>query len=227
MGVLESIPFELDVPGLMDHFHVADGTDDGREFRELAGKVKAAGRPTAMYRECFVERKGDDTVVIEGVTFTSRVLRRNLDTVERVFAYVATCGRPTDALEYPREEFIRNFWLDTMKGVLLGYALKALNAHLDERYRLGRAASMAPGSGDATVWPIEQQKPLFALLGDVEGAIGVRLTDSCLMVPNKPVSGVRFPTEKSFASCQVCHRERCSGRRAPFDREMWESLQGS
>ena len=81
------------------------------------------------------------------------------------------------------------------------------------------------GSGDATVWPIEQQRQLFALLGDVKSAIGVRLTDSCLMVPNKTVSGIRFPTEKDFRACQVCHRKECPNRSAPFDKALWDSLQ--
>lgn len=226
MNVLQDMAFDLDVHGLMDHFHVVAGTDEAREFEELADRVTEVGAPMALYRECFVEDRGEDTVVIDGVTFTSRALRRNLDTVGRVFAFVATCGRPTEALEFPREDFVKNFWLDTMKGALLGSAVKALNEHLVARYRLDRTASMSPGSGDATVWPIEQQKPLFALLGDVQEAIGVQLTDSCLMVPNKSVSGVRFATEKSFATCQVCHREACPSRRAPFDREVWEALQG-
>jgi hypothetical protein len=221
VGVLSGIPFALDVPGLMEHFHVAEGTDEAREFQALADRVRAVGRPMALFRECFVERRGEDTLVIEGVTFASRALRRTLDTVQRIFAFVATCGKSTDALEYPREEFVKNFWLDSMKGVLLGCAVRALNTHLDERFRLGKTASMSPGAGDATVWPIEQQKALFALLGDVEGAIGVHLTDSCLMVPNKSISGLRFATEKQFASCQVCHRERCPGRSAPFDRGLW------
>jgi hypothetical protein len=84
---------------------------------------------------------------------------------------------------------------------------------------------MHPGSGDASVWPIEQQGPLFSLLGDVTGAIGVELTDSFLMVPNKSVSGVRFATEIDFRSCQLCHREGCPSRSAAFDPELWRSVQ--
>ena len=65
----------------------------------------------------------------------------------------------------------------------------------------------------------------LALLGDVEASIGVRLTDSCLMVPNKTVSGVRFPTEHDFRACQVCHREDCPSRSAPFDADLWAAIQ--
>jgi hypothetical protein len=79
---------------------------------------------------------------------------------------------------------------------------------------------MSPGSlGE---WPLSQQRPLFASLGDVAGAIGVRLSESLLMVPAKSVSGVCFPTEESFESCQLCPREDCPGRRAPYDETLYD-----
>jgi predicted transcriptional regulator len=84
---------------------------------------------------------------------------------------------------------------------------------------------MRPGSGDVTVWPIEQQQGLFSLLDDVEGAIGVKLMESCLMVPNKTTSGILFTTEEDFRSCEVCHREDCPSRHAPFNKTLWENLQ--
>jgi hypothetical protein len=65
---------------------------------------------------------------------------------------------------------------------------------------------------------------LFSLFGDVDNLIGVRLTAESLMIPNKSVSGICFPTEINFQSCQVCHREKCSGRKAPFDGKLWESV---
>ena len=82
---------------------------------------------------------------------------------------------------------------------------------------------MQPGSGDAEVWPIEQQKELFSVFGDVEALIGVRLTDAMLMIPTMSESGVIFPTATGFASCQVCRREGCSRRTAPFDEAVWQA----
>jgi hypothetical protein len=87
---------------------------------------------------------------------------------------------------------------------------------------------MSPGSGDADTWPIQQQADLFALLGgidEVRKQSGVELTDSFLMIPNKTVSGIQFPTETDFRSCQVCHREGCPSRSAPFDAKLWEMMQ--
>ena len=142
-----------------------------------------------------------------------------------MFAYVTTCGREADEIETPQGDVLAEFWLDTIKADLLSASTRYLNKLLQRRYKLGKTAVMNPGAGDATVWPIEQQAELFSLLGDVEGLIGVRLTDSFLMLPNKSVSGIRFPTEIDFQSCQLCHRENCPGRRSPFNKELWNSTQ--
>jgi hypothetical protein len=83
---------------------------------------------------------------------------------------------------------------------------------------------MNPGSGPADTWPIRQQKELFSLFGDVEAAIGVRLTESFLMIPNKTVSGLVFATESDFATCSLCPRDVCRNRRAPYDRKKAESF---
>ena len=81
---------------------------------------------------------------------------------------------------------------------------------------------MAPGSGAADVWPIAQQKELFSIFGNVEDLIGVKLTDRYLMIPIKSVSGILFETETTFVTCQLCPREACIRRRAPYDPQLVE-----
>lgn len=224
MEILTNIPVELDPEALMKTAHVEPGSRDAADFEALVGKAREIAHPKALFRECYVEARGKGTVTIDGVTFTSNALRTNLDKVERVFPYVATCGRELDQIAFDREDFLKQFWFDTIKATVLGIGIHHLNEYVDGRYALTKTVTMNPGSGDVTVWPIEQQRKLFALLGDVDELIGVELTDSCLMVPNKSVSGIRFPTESDFKSCQLCHREKCSSRAAPFDQELWESI---
>ena len=225
MKVLTDIPFELNVDDLFKINHVEKGTDDAKEFQSLVDAIGKIGKPKVLFKECFIDKKGTDTISISETIFRSHVLRKKLDAVERVFAYVATCGSEVDGIDLPQEDFLKKYWLDTIKETLLGFSRGYLNEHLSQKYRIGKTASMQPGSGDTTVWPIEQQKELFSIFGDVESLIGVRLTDSFLMLPNKSVSGIIFPTEIDFKSCQLCHRENCQGRSAPFDKDLWESMQ--
>jgi len=225
MQILSDIPSELDATAMMRRVHLEPGSEDATDFEALVDTARERARPKALYDEALVERGDGDTVLIGGVTFTSRMLHANLESIERVFPYVATCGREADEAAPAGGDLLKDFWWDTIKAHLLGAATRHLNDRLETRFRLGKTAGMSPGSGDVNIWPIEQQRPLFSLLGDVEAQIGVTLTDSFLMVPNKTVSGIRFPTEKDFRTCQVCHREPCPSRSAPFDKELWDTLQ--
>jgi len=224
MQVLDNIPFDLDLDAILNRTHVEPGTEDAEALREIVDRARAEAKPKALFRECFIEAKGQDTVTLGGVTFRSRTLRKNLDRAHRVFAFVATCGKEVERIELLEGDFLQQFWMDTIKSTLLGTSRSYLMSYLDRRFALGKVAVMAPGSGDVTVWPIQQQRELFALLGDVDGLIGVRLTDSFLMLPDKSVSGICFPTELDFRSCQLCHRENCPSRGAPFDPDLWESI---
>ena len=225
MELLLDIPFELDIPSLMAGGRIVPDSDDARELGELIDLARAIGRPKAAFRECFVEARGEDTVTVGDQSFTSLTLRRNLDGVERVFPFVCTCGQEVAQADPAPGDFIKGFWWDAIQAQLLRAAFAHFVAHLTQRYRLGKTAQMNPGSGDAEIWPVSQQRELFALLGDVRGGIGVELTDSGMMLPIKTVSGIRFATEADFRSCQVCHRATCPNRTAEFNQEVWDAIE--
>ncbi|MCU0539005.1 MAG: hypothetical protein MUF46_03835 [Desulfobacterales bacterium] len=64
----------------------------------LIDSVQKAMAPAAAFRVCYVDGKRDDGVTLDGISFTSRVLRRNLEKVGRVFPFVLTAGRGLDEL---------------------------------------------------------------------------------------------------------------------------------
>lgn len=227
VNILDAIPVKMDAAALMRQAHVEPGSSDAADWLGLLARARRVARPKAFYREVFIEERGDGWVRLEGVTFTSRMLVLNLAGVDRVFPYVASCGRELDQAAPPREDFVQAYWWDLLKGALLMQAMGHLTEHLRRVFRLGRTARMNPGSGDADVWPIQQQTELFRLLGDGAARIGVELTPSFLMVPNKSVSGLLYTSEKDFRTCQVCRRKVCPNRGAPLDQAMWERLHGT
>jgi hypothetical protein len=226
MQTLDHIAFTPDTDALLEQVRVRPGSRMEAEVRELLARATDVARPKAVFTEEFIAARGGDTVTVGGITFTSHVLRLNLDEVERVFPYIATCGVEFDAL-LPRDgdEYLR-YCLDCIKEMALFAASEYLRLHLADNYGLTHCAAMNPGSGDEDIWPIQEQAPLFALLGDVEGAIGVRLSDTFLMTPNKTVSGIMYPSEVDFFTCQLCHREDCPRRRAPFDAQLYREKHG-
>jgi hypothetical protein len=220
MEILADIPVAFDAEELLATLRIPADTDRAQEVRALVERVRPLARPKAVYDAAFIDHKGADTVTILGATFTSRVLRVNLDQAERLFPFVATCGRELSDYAASLDDLLVSFAFDTLMVQALRAAMDHLHAHLRDRYALGATATMNPGSLED--WPLAQQQPLFALLGNVREAIGVELTDSFLMVPIKSVSGIIFPTEVRFESCQLCPREVCPNRRAKYEPTLWE-----
>ncbi len=216
MNVLDHIPVSFDADEVMRRAGLSGLRDElENDAGELVDAARRLANPKAIYDVCYIEGKTEDSVTIGSGQFTSRVLRINIDGVERVFPYIATCGTELDQLSVDASDILLRYCLDVIKEMTLGTAVTHLQAHLESTYALGQVSRMNPGSlGE---WPINQQKQLFAIFGDVEELIGVQLTDSFLMIPTKSVSGIIFPTEVIFQSCQLCPREVCRSRGAPYD----------
>ncbi len=216
---LDSIPFEIDVGDLARKLHVESHGHYMERFTQVLESARAVARPKAMYRMAYIESKGDEHVVIDGVRLTSRVLRVNLEEAHRVFPYVATCGTELEEWAKSVDDMLERFWADAIMEAALRVAVHTLGEHIAEHLQPGRTATMNPGS--LADWPLEQQRGLFQLLGNTREAIGVELTDSFLMVPIKSVSGLRFPLDVTYENCQLCPRDPCPGRRAPYDPDLY------
>jgi Vitamin B12 dependent methionine synthase, activation domain len=218
--VLDPLPFQLEFTSLQQALHIRPGSEAEQDLRRLVDIAESIARPKAIYKLAFIDTKEDQAVVLDGIRFTSRVLRVNLDTAQRVFAYVATSGLELEAWADAQEDFLARFWADSINQAVLGAALKSFREFLTAQFAVSQLSAMNPGS--LADWPLREQRPLFSLLGDVQAAIGVSLTPSLLMTPTKSVSGILFPSEETFASCQLCPREACPNRRAAYDPMLFE-----
>jgi len=217
--ILDAIPLRLDIETLARKVRLRKDPRYRDDLEQVAGDALAVGRPRALYKVAYIEAKGEDFVVADGVQLTSRVLRVNLEQAHRLFVYVATCGAELEEWARSVGDLLQSYWAETIKEIALAQALEATAEHIAERFP-EHTSTMAPGSLDD--WPLEEQRPLFDILGGAEQAIGVRLTESLLMLPTKSVSGVRFPAEESFESCRLCPRKKCPDRNAPYEKDLYE-----
>ena len=219
MPILDNINIDISLNEVCRKLHMKpDG--DLSEIQPLVDVAMTLIEPRALYDVHYIEEKLEDAVIVDGRRLTSRVLRKNLDQVERIFPFVITLGSKLGEKQTVSSDLLENFYLDTIGNVALNSARKQLKRHLESKFALEKISSMAPGS--LADWPIQEQAPLFKLLGDVEASIGVKLTDSLLMLPAKSISGIYFPKEVSFVSCQLCPRERCESRKAQFSPKLAE-----
>jgi len=213
MEKIEQIPLILDFEEIKSKLHIKR-TRDKAEVQNLFERAKPLIHARAVYKNCYIDEKLADGVIIEGMHFKSGVLLKNLHKVGRIFPHVVTIGMGIEKMIHECDDLLEQYYLDVIGNVALIKAQKYIEDHLRFQFGLGQISFMSPGSLED--WPLEQQNPLFSLLGDVEGSIGVRLNKSLLMIPRKSISGIYFPSEVTFYSCQLCPRERCEGRKAPY-----------
>jgi hypothetical protein len=212
--VLDGFPVELSLEETLERLKIDQGRSPklgvGNAFQIAATLI----HPRVVYAAAYISRRSLEKIEIDGREFTSRVLAKNLERTERVFPYVLTVGDTLENRASCSESIIAKLVFETVGDLALGSALQHVQRHISKQYRFETTSHMGPGQLD---WPIEQQRELFSILDHVKDMVGVTLTESLMMVPRKSISGIIFPTEETFITCQLCQRNKCPSRKAPFD----------
>jgi hypothetical protein len=209
------IPVILDVKEIAPHLRFDPARAGFESLDELVVLAQRLIDPHGVCVVGYIGERGERTVEIAGVTFESPVLRRNLENANKVFPYIVTVGPGLETVAGAQTDLLKQYYLEEMANIALEQAASTLSAQLEARYGLGPLSNMSPGS--LADWPITEQPKLFSVFGDTEKSVGVRLTDSMLMVPRKSISGILFPSEEGFIACRLCDRARCQGRKAPYN----------
>jgi hypothetical protein len=224
--VLDRIPFELDVPRVIKHLRLhSDPTRYEKITADLLQRVIPIARPKAVYRVSCVANRNADSLEIDGIKVSGKLVRDILDKVETVFPCVTTCGTELETIVLPDSQVLEKYCLDAIKNLVVFEASAYLRAEIQRRFGLGELSSLNPGELES--FPSSEHRLIFKLLGDVKGMIGVRLSPNCALIPIKSGSSLLFSAENKFVSCRLCKMRRCQGRRAPFDPELAGQYPGS
>ena len=217
MEIIKDIPLILDPKETGEKLRL-ERTRDWDLVQTLLETAKPLIAAKAVCKVSYVNEKSEDAVVVDETLLTSRVLRKNLDNVGRVFPYIITIGSGLEDKASACKDMLDQYYLDVIGNMALTKARKYLENKLRSKYALDGMSYMSPGS--LKDWPIEEQRPLFAILNGVEASIDVRLNKNLLMIPRKSISGIFFPTEITFYSCQLCPRKHCEGRKAGYSEDL-------
>jgi len=220
------IPARLDIEMAVRRLQFGRGSSARLEemARELAESALAIARPKGIYQISHARVIDKDTIEIDGVNFTSKVLSKLLCDRDEVVPFIVTVGKELDEMAVPPRDMLRQFSLDAIKTVILVGAVDYLTEYVKEKHGIPRIALMNPG--ELQDWPISQQRPLFELFGREEREIGVSLTPGGAMKPIKSRSGILFPNETGFISCMLCTQVKCPGRHAKYDAELVKEYLG-
>jgi Vitamin B12 dependent methionine synthase, activation domain len=214
MGRLEDIPVVLETAEIAARLRFDPARAGSGGLDELVGLARGLIRLRGIWDAAFVGARGGRTVEVGPVVFESSLLSRKLEGANKVFPFIITAGPELEREAAAQDDLLRQYYLEEIANLALERAAAWLASHIEARTGVSGLSNLSPGS--LADWPITEQPKLFALFGDAERLIGVRLTDSLLMMPRKSISGVLFPSEEGFVACQLCDRENCQGRKAPF-----------
>lgn len=218
--VLDPLPFEIDAAEVCRRLRVPADGPRGQEVAALIESARRVGRPRAVFVQALVSRDGGQGLALDGVAIGSSILQVKLKGADCAFPFVCTAGSELAEWTAAQNDLLLQFYADAISQAVLSSALDGLQVAVRRRHDLGPLARLSPGS--LPDWPLEGQRPLFRLLDDGPGRIGVTLTESLLMVPTKTVSGILFAGHEGFTSCRLCPRADCPNRRAPHDAGLME-----
>ena len=149
-----------------------------------------------------------DTILKAGKIITSAVREAG-----RFAVFIATAGQAFDAWNreiQQGDDMVRAFFADSIGSVLAEASVAVMQARIEREMTaqgLFVSNSYSPGYCD---WPLIEQRKLFSFFP--EQFCGVTLTESCLMVPIKSVSGIigiGKNVKKRLYACDVCTMTTC------------------
>lgn len=216
MEILKDIPLFIEIRELVNRIRI--GNKVREQIKLLVEQANSLISAKAAYKVCFVDSRSEDGVTLDNMEFRSRVLRKHLDRVQRVFPYVVTIGHALEKRGQQCPDTVEKYYIDEIGNVAVVKARTYLENYLRGKYGMNKLSTMGPGQ--LKDWPLQEQSKLFKLLGNVENAIGVSIGEHMFMSPLKSLSGIYFPTEVTFFTCQLCPREKCPSRRAEYNKKL-------
>lgn len=180
--------------------------DKGGELCRIQGGYRIVGS-AKLDKKNFV-------VCLDRATFNvHKVVFHQLKGSNRIAVFVCTAGAPitSKAKELMRDgDMLKGYVYDIFGSLVVEGAMDVIQARLRmEMARSGLSTTNRYSPGYCG-WDIAEQRTLFSLLP--EHFCGVDLTDSCLMLPAKSVSGIIGIGESvkyNRYTCNLCDAKNC------------------
>ncbi|MCX5678670.1 MAG: hypothetical protein NTY76_06135 [Candidatus Omnitrophica bacterium] len=187
---------------------------------ESIDKARRLARPKAIFTKKAVLSYNTDSIKLAGgAEFSGKTISSYIKPAQSIYIFLVTIG-PAIENEASRlmktGESLSGYLLDRASSFAVESLADKLENHLRKEYRSkDKSVSMrlSPGYCD---WPIEEQAKFDRMLDFSK--IGVRLTESYMMIPQKSISGLigigpmgLFSNVKS--QCEICNMKKDCGYR--------------
>jgi hypothetical protein len=222
--IIENITVKIESKNILKKLGYADETQSSQRINQsidsLLIKADKLIKTQAVYaRVGLSEISGNRIKIDDKFVIASSVLKETLCNCESVFLFIATIGAEleSESSKLMRENnSLESLIMDAIGSQAAEALADSLCRTLSDEVKPQGLAVTHPFSPGYCDWNIEEQKILFFVLDG--GEIKVKLTDSCMMIPRKSVSGIigigqsESLGKKNFP-CQNCAKEKCPSRR--------------
>lgn len=182
---------------------------------EVLDEVVLVCKPQYMYKIYGGEVEDKFRIKIDNKQFKpGRIINSYLDGTEQFCVFVTTAGAELDNMKNEARgqgDLVKEFVLDSIGSVVAEACVTKISDELYQLSSMEHSYSYSPGYCG---WKLSEQKSLFDLLPDKP--CGIELTESCLMLPIKSVSGIialGSKIERKAYSCAICNNINCYKRK--------------
>lgn len=212
--ILKNFPIRIDLRAAQRHlgYKPSSKINDRivKMFDEAVARSIELSNPAGIY---FIDRiisRNENCVTLEcGFSIESKLVSKMMNNCGEMMVFAATIGGgpEREAAKQMSDNPAEALLLDAVAGEAAEGAVEYLHVHVQRdahRRGLHLTPRFSPGYGD---WTLEAQPGLFRFLRPEK--IGIELTESCMMIPRKSVSGIvglgPLPGIRTGASpCKSC-----------------------
>jgi uncharacterized 2Fe-2S/4Fe-4S cluster protein (DUF4445 family) len=188
-------------------------------IREEIELSKGYIEPVVYFERVNIKSVENSKVILEnGVAFEGDFITNRLSKCTSIIACITTIGEKIDAViknAFNEGDFLKGMVVDHIGTLAVDYVNKNFWTKLIEglnNTNIGITSRLSPGD---TAWVLTEQKKIFKVVG--EDKVGVKLTESSLMMPIKSTSlvygfGENIGITKLGHICTECNMKHCAYR---------------
>ncbi|MBC3889089.1 hypothetical protein GH810_12260 [Acetobacterium paludosum] len=208
--VINKIPVEANIENLLPQKNFKADSPIYYEYLHAADILTKRIQPMALLKECSVEIISDNTILIDGHVYKSKMLRHLLKDNQKVFLYLLTIGETPSDLTQTETYFVHSLKLPVMVS-----AMQELKKMVQTEQHIEKIGMVNPGL--IPDWSLQANQSIFETFGSTTKAIGMEITKQSLMRPLYSSSGILFEDYHHYCECETCTIDACIGREFRFN----------
>lgn len=188
--IKDKIDVKIDKDEILKQLHMEEGDEYISEVLNLIEAAEKLAKPKGVFREVSIDANDNTSIVINGTRFESPTLCLKLRKAKKVFVFVVTSGMELYEWSNTIKDMLENYWANTINQVIVISVQGVLERIIKDEFKVDHLNKMSPGFVED--WSISEQNKLFDLMEGATESIGVKLTESSLMIPVKSLSGIFY-----------------------------------